>query len=212
MNFHPKSVILYIMCCVSFCTQIAARDVSEFTQSLPLEITKTVQGNEIKVSCSSVAINRWVLLTAAHCLEGAIEIKAVHGATLEKKYIRHKAKSWGLHRGYDVSASNYQYDIGQVILSHPLPQLPFPKLGFIKEQGEIIRIGFGMRNGVNARTMISGLKLIYRGYSFIELEDRFGVVGDSGGPIFQVREGELFLVGIHSTREGDSCYAATLPL
>lgn len=212
MNFLLKSVFLFTVCCIAFCGEIGARDVSDFTQSLPLEITKTVQGSEIKVSCSSVAINRWLLLTAAHCLEGATEIKAVHGATLEKKHFRYKARTWGLHRGYDVSASNYQYDIGQVILSRPLPQLPFPKLSYIKEQGEIIRIGFGMRNGINARTMITGLKLIYRGYSFFELEDRFGVVGDSGGPIFQLREGELFLVGIHSTREGDSCYAATLPL
>ncbi len=202
-----KLYVLFVLC-VFVCSTTHALRFDYFKQSFPLEISK----GGAKVICSSVAIHPQIILTAAHCVEGAERIALVKGFDLDQGHPRYMAQSWEAHPNYNREKSNYHYDVAKVILSNPLPEnLPYTKVGWPIEGRSIVRVGFGGRNSKNARTLISGQDLIYMGDDYFELNDEYGVMGDSGGPVFQMQNGSYVLVGIHSTKEGKNKTYAVHP-
>ena len=171
-----------------------------FTSCIMLEVKR----EEKVFNSSAVAIAKNILLTAAHsvdCYTNGIAIIDING---RKQKI--KIKNCIIHPEYNPGNSFFENDIAIVILSKNLPKEV--RLERISEKihlraGEILeRVGFGGRDNKNIKTWSNP---IYIEASFnrknFTLEDDNSVVGDSGGPIFQNKNGELKLLGIHSTLE-----------
>jgi len=91
-------------------------------------------------------------------------------------------------------------------LKKSLPSsINLPELELLKsDRGELTRVGFGMRNEMNSRTVIFPINQYQIIDTHIDAYDEYSFSGDSGGPIYQEKDGRLFLVGIHSTKDGDN--------
>ena len=66
--------------------------------------------------------------------------------------------------------------------------------------GDYYRLGFGERNNSNNRTIANPhFRFFNERDEVVELNDQFSKSGDSGGPIFIVKDKSIYLVAIHST-------------
>lgn len=194
-----KTVFTLTIMAMGFSLPSFGVDFSLYNGTFSLEVTKW--DGSVFV-CSSVAIDVKTLLTAAHCLEGAKDIKVTDGK------IRNEAIHWDIHPEYDKDESNYHADIGIITLYRDLPyHLNFPRFGRPQKSNPLVRIGFGGREGSNLRTYISGIFILDQMDNTLVLKDKLGVPGDSGGPLFQFINGKLTLIAIHSTVEGEKSYA-----
>ena len=175
-------------------------DWSNFNSSLVIEVTRP---NGI-FTCTGVAVKSDTVLTAAHCLEGEIlKIRVFNEASYNPQSKAWDVVHYQLHPDYNRNASNYRADLARIKLSTQLPPnttiFPIMK-SETNFQGKILRLGFGARNNVNTRTLINPIfKNFNRQEKILELEDQFSFSGDSGGPIFIQRSGQMYLVAIHST-------------
>ncbi len=204
---YSKFWILFLSTLLAM-VPVQALSFQPFSQSFPLEIDK--DGG--KVICSAVAIAPTIILTAAHCVQSAQNIELVAGFDLDPGHVRYMALSWQAHPQYNRDKSNYHYDVARIILAKPLPSdLPYTTVGWPIQDEPIVRVGFGGRDNFNRRTLISGQELTYLGDDYFELNDEYGVMGDSGGPVFQWQNGVYILVGIHSTKEGNNKTYAVHP-
>jgi V8-like Glu-specific endopeptidase len=175
-------------------------DWSNFNSSLVIEVTRP----EGKFTCSGVAIKDDMVLTAAHCLEGKIlKVRVFNQAAYDPT-----AKSWNvehfeLHPEYNKSESNFKADLARIKLAEKLPSSTtiFPILKNEKNfQGKLLRVGYGARSSANIRTLITPLfKSLKNEDKVLELDDMYSYSGDSGGPIFIQRDGQMYLAAIHST-------------
>jgi V8-like Glu-specific endopeptidase len=175
-------------------------DWSNFNASLVIEVTRP-QG---KFTCSGVAIDKDVVLTAAHCLEGEIiDIKVFNQSAYDPKAESWTVKSFELHPGYNKEKSNYRSDIARLKLNSKLPEstIFYPIAKSAKQvKGRFLRVGFGARSGLNARTLITPvMKSLKSQEETLELNDMYSYSGDSGGPIYVQENGQMYLVAIHST-------------
>lgn len=167
-------------------------------------LIEVFRGEEVFTS-SSVLIARNVLLTAAHSVSG-IDKGYVHiGHAYSQQNMRVGFKKVIIHSDYDKSVCNFKNDIALIILDNNLPKSIKPAQ--IADPDELVnsvveRVGFGMRQGANKRTWTNPF-LIKSHELYLELIDSKSVVGDSGGPLLLGNN----LLGIHSTKEGNSTYA-----
>lgn len=175
-------------------------DWSNFSSTLLIEVTRP---NGVFTS-SGVAINQDTILTAAHCLEGEVlKVRVFTQAAYNPKARSFKVKYFELHPQYDKNVSNYRFDIAKIKLAQALPDdiafFPILKKEF-DIQGKILRLGFGARAKKNVRTLITPeFKSVRRDEKVLELKDTYSYSGDSGGPVFLQRQGQMYLVAIHST-------------
>ncbi|MBA2405249.1 MAG: trypsin-like serine protease [Bdellovibrionales bacterium] len=175
-------------------------DWSNFNSSLVIEVTRP----EGKFTCSGVAIKDDMVLTAAHCLEGKIlQVRVFNQDTYNPE-----AKSWNvehfqLHPEYNKSNSNFKSDLARIKLSSKLPASTtiYPILKNENNfKGKLLRVGYGARSQSNIRTLITPqFKSLKTEDKVLELDDMYSYSGDSGGPIFIQRDGQMYLVAIHST-------------
>lgn len=189
---------------------INTRSTPNWNQMNGSLIFEAFRGDEVFTS-TCVTINSTTLLTAAHSVAN-IDFAFVHldSDYDQKKGLRLKVIKTLIHPDYDENISNYENDLAIIKLAHPLP-------GYIRTYNigsiiptELERVGFGARDNKNIRTW-THVKLINRKEKYFELEDWCSVVGDSGGPLFIQRNGIYELIGLHSTKEGDSkTYAVRL--
>ena len=179
-----------------------ASEFLPFNQTFLLEVIRKDGSRSV---CSSVAINRQTILTAAHCVDGAISVNLIYGFRNDGTFPKIKIVNWKIHPAYNFNRSNYEYDLAKLRPAYLLPpSLSYPSIARPKHNKPFYRVGFGGRNDINARTIISGQRPIYIADNYIELQDAYGVGGDSGGPVFQKINGLYVLVGIHSTKEGNN--------
>lgn len=175
-------------------------DWNNFNSSLVIEVTRP----EGKFTCSGVAIKDDMVLTAAHCLSGEIlKIRVFTQATYNPKSKSIEGKSFDLHPEYNKDKSNYKADLAKIKLAEKLPEstMIFPILKNESNfKGKILRVGFGARANNNIRTLITPqFKDIKVTEKVLELDDMYSYSGDSGGPIFIQRDGQMYLAAIHST-------------
>jgi V8-like Glu-specific endopeptidase len=175
-------------------------DWTNFNSSLLIEVTRA---NGVFTS-SGVAINEKTILTAAHCLEG--EVLSVR-VCLESQYDKNgrflEGEGFVLHPEYQPEKSHYRNDLAKITLKEKLPGemkiYPIMKKK-MDLSGKIFRLGFGGRNNINARTLVTPqFKQVRSFEDVLELHDTYSYSGDSGGPVYLQERGQLFLVAIHST-------------
>lgn len=173
-------------------------DWNNFNSSLVIEVTRPSG----VYTCTGVAIKKDLILTAAHCLDGEIlKVRVFNQATYDPTQKSWAVSNYQLHPEYNKSSSNYKFDLARIKLADPLPKstMIYP---ILKNQhdfkGKLIRLGYGARSSSNIRTLVTPVfKSIKE--KILELDDMFSYSGDSGGPIFLQRDGQMYLVAIHST-------------
>lgn len=181
-----------------------------FMSAVALEVTR--QGTPY--DCSGILIDPTHVLTAAHCVVDADSIRVSPDIAPRPDagtwIAAVPGKPW-IHPGYDPNKSFFTDDIARVELTYALPG-PFPRQprdcsdanGLLSPGLRLERIGFGLRNGMRARTWTNPAVLSLTSEkaqsSVIVLDDAFAFPGDSGGPVYaRDADGGLVLVGVHST-------------
>lgn len=190
------SLAFKLLCTFIISINAFALNFELYNSAIPLLIKKMDDKSYI---CSSVAINKRVLLTAAHCLEDVIEIKVSQDYEIndETKYIA--VDNFFLHPKYNPEDSLYAYDLGIITLKEDVLNRNFYPINQINKSAKVHRVGFGARNGKNSRTVITGLNKKRNTETCLIIKENFSKSGDSGGPIFQIINGKYSLVAIHST-------------
>jgi secreted trypsin-like serine protease len=178
---------------------LQAEDWEQFNSSLLIEVSRP---NGV-FTCTGVAITPQIILTAAHCLEGKIlKVRVFTQSYYDPNLDALKIKSFKLHPDYRPKRSRYDADLAKIFLEDKLPDSIFIPPLFTERiiRGDLYRFGFGERKKKNLRTAVKPtLKEINYDERLIELNDRFSFSGDSGGPIYLKRDGQLYLLAIHST-------------
>lgn len=154
-------------------------------------------------TCTGIAVSSKYILTAGHCLSGRIkEVRVFNQNHYDPNSRFLKIKNFKIHPDYHPEQSLSRSDLARIELKKHLPRniQVFPLAVVINKNHTFYRIGFGMRNGENLRTVLktSFLKLNLDDESLV-LKDEFSVSGDSGGPILIEDQGYLYLAAIHST-------------
>ncbi len=175
-------------------------DWTNFNSSLIIEVTR----KDGIFTCTGVAINSSTVLTAAHCLEGdIIKIRVSNDSQYDPNGSFYEVEYYELHPDYNYNKSKYRCDLAKIKLKVPLPQETtfFPILKHTNEiNGKIIRLGFGGRSNQNIRTLITpSFKDVSSIDNVLELHDNYSFSGDSGGPVFLQKNGQMYLIAIHST-------------
>ncbi len=169
-----------------------------------------VKRSDRKFTSTGVLINNHALLTAAHSIDCADEIKII--LTHDYNFITetYSVERCYIHPEYNPSVSLFDDDIALLFLKEPLNKnLLFDEIDENIELSELSvleRIGFGNRSNTNKRTWTNPkfLSLNFNKRA-IKLADRYSFIGDSGGPIYLNDRGVRKLVGIHSTKEAGEC-------
>ena len=194
----PRIMVMFMTTTVL--AQTVDVDWTNFNSSLVIEVTRP----EGKFTCSGVAIKDDMVLTAAHCLEGKIlEIRVFNQATYSPSAKFWKAEHFELHPEYNKTSSNFKADLARIKLADKLPASTtiYPILKNENNfKGKLLRVGYGSRYQNNVRTLITPqFKALKTEDKVLELDDMYSYSGDSGGPIFIQRDGQMYLVAIHST-------------
>jgi len=172
-------------------------DWNEFQGSVGIELYRSGS----KSICSGVLIRPQVVLTAAHCTENLMWARVTTQSELEGANDWVKVENFISHPAYKGNIPGESVDIGLMYLESPI-HVPLLKRANYKLNLQCERIGFGLRAGVNRRTWQTSFPENLLGTS-LRVKDEFGVVGDSGGPVYQRQIGELKLVGVHTGRQLD---------
>lgn len=170
-----------------------------FNSSLLIEVTRP---NGV-FTCSGVAINPDTVLTAAHCLEGEVkQVKVFDTVAYDPKSTFHEVDFTKIHPDYNPQISAYQNDIAFIKLKNKLPEhiIIHPVYQHDEVTGDFIRFGFGERNQKNNRTVVTPkFRFVNHLHKVIELDDSYSKSGDSGGPIFLLKDNKIYVLAVHST-------------
>ncbi|QLY24001.1 trypsin-like serine protease [Bdellovibrio sp. KM01] len=166
--------------------------------------------------CTGTPIDKTTILTAAHCVKGAVRVRV--GYALDEDSITKGnlvvAKSFKAHEDYEEDAD--QYDLGLVRLQKAIPSNY--KVSKIYDGSQevtsdtVTLVGYGITSsqGTDAgylRTTTKDLDDVrIRNNSILIIQQPHNGVcsGDSGGPVFVQVGNEMQLIGVNSYVEGPS--------
>jgi hypothetical protein len=154
-------------------------------------------------TCSGVAVSPKIILTAAHCLEGSIKsVRVFNHTKYNPKEKGLTITGYEIHPRYHLKNSRYRFDLAKIFLSEKISDhiKIYPVAKDNNVSGIFYRFGYGMRNNENQRTLLlPKLRRLSPLEDVIELDDKFSMSGDSGGPVFIEIEGHISILAIHST-------------
>lgn len=180
---------------------------SEFSQTVGISVEKS--GG--RTMCSGILLAPRVVLTAAHCVDGYLSAQVTTERRIDvpaEAFV--DVESALMHPGYRGNLPGGSVDVGLFFLAAPIHQAKLETpIADLDPRLPFERIGFGGRNGTNVRTWIVSFYESSFG-AYLRARDELGVLGDSGGPVFQRHPSTgLQLIGIHTGREIDPTGALT---
>lgn len=171
-------------------------------------------------SCTGTLLSDKVLLTAAHCVDGDLEKVAVIFARdfeqATRETVRRGLKVM-LHPLWGQSDSSGRGDLALVLFKDAPPEgfgpaVFFPEDESLTEGEEVIVTGFGVSDGIQRegsgvlrRTTMKVLGLFSPTEVVTDGRERSVCFGDSGGPSYVFRSGNLYLWGVASAVSNPSC-------
>ena len=179
-------------------------DWSLFSDSVLIEVERPAGHKMGNTICSGVILNPHLVLTTAHCAEGATSMTVVFDvekgaqAVKKEKVLPAQMK---VHPGYEPKKSLYKNDLVLLFLKNPAPLelkmiRKIPEKNSLVSGDRLIRIGVGMRNGKNLRNVTNPIYVGKPAQGVLETSDIFSYFGDSGGPLYNFK---YELIAIHST-------------
>ncbi len=178
--------------------------------------TVGIFNHHLNMMCTASIIEKDLVLTAAHCVEGsaADKIDVVFGTSIERNSkVRYKAHATLIHSGYVNSKELIDNDVALIRLKKPVPA-PYEALDLeegrsltLKAQEKITALGYGMaRTGLfSGKGVLRITEIAIKDYEtngkWVVLDQRQGTgicFGDSGGPSFTLVNGKAVLVGVTS--------------
>jgi hypothetical protein len=178
---------------------------------------------DLVFTCSGIALNRWLVLTAAHCADHATSLRVTFDFLYDRsrKTFIDVEPTPQIYVGYHPQQSLFQHDIAILKLAQPAPaRLNYPRflpIDFEIPHGSMLeRIGSGGRfrpdGAEENRNTWQDAAVEYNADGVLLLKDALSVEGDSGGPIYyrDPKNNQVYLVGLHSTQiiQNGSTYAA----
>jgi V8-like Glu-specific endopeptidase len=183
-----------------------------------LKTVTPLQGGSTSIgSCTATLVSPTVLLTAAHCIEGAGAATTawVNNTTTPSTALPSQATGWKkistmqMHENYPQRFANLGYDCAVLVLEDPITDItpktyrkaPLPASAV----GTTARIvGYGNTNGAagtgsgTKRELATRIKEVRDGVLTIGSRGAVSCQGDSGGPAFLSEGGEEVIAGISS--------------
>ncbi len=150
--------------------------------------------------CSGVLLSPQVVLTAAHCLVGLKSARVSTAELLDTHALWVKGARAQIHPGYVGNQPGFSVDVGLLFLEQPILGVRYARQGLFEMSLPCERIGYGGRGGKNIRTWLTSFPQKLQG-SYLRVQDAYGVLGDSGGPVYQLFPDGLKLIGVHTGRE-----------
>jgi V8-like Glu-specific endopeptidase len=176
-----------------------AEDWTKFNSSVIVEVTRP----DGVFTSTGVAISNQTIVTAAHSLDGEVKkVRVFLNESYNPKSPALEVKNFTVHPDYNPKKSRYLADVAKINLKEKLPAsiVLYPIYTSTLVVGNIYRLGFGRRNKKNNRTVITPtFKQMDYKEQIVELNDKFSMSGDSGGPVFLQKDGRFYIMAIHST-------------
>ncbi len=190
------SFMLFLMVSLTAVAKEKNMNWDDFNATVGIEVKKM----NSQTVCTGVLIGPKIVLTAAHCLVG---LKSSRSTTAEAMG---EATQWVdsvrsvIHPNYDGNAPGLSVDVGLLFLAQPITGVSYALHGNFDMGHQCERIGYGGRKGKNVRTWLTSFPQILQGTS-LRVQDALGVLGDSGGPVYQNLPEGMRLIGVHTGRE-----------
>ena len=171
-------------------------DWDKYRSAVGIQVTKS----KFTIVCSGVLLRPDVVLTAAHCLVDYRSARVTTSHTIEEAQDWADVREAVIHPDYQGNKPGESIDLGIMFLRTPIEGVECAVRGRFHRHVDVERLGYGGRDGKNVRTWITAKPRKVFG-SYARVVDGLGVVGDSGGPVFQQFEAGMRLVGIHTGRQ-----------
>lgn len=195
-RFTLTNLILLLMVSLTANAREKNMNWDDFNATVGIEVKKLSS----QTVCTGVLIRPQVILTAAHCLVG---LKSSRVTTEEAMG---EATQWVetvrsvMHPDYEGNTPGQSVDVGLLYLARPIVGVKYALHGNFDMTHQCERIGYGGRKGKNVRTWLTSFPQMTQGTS-LRVQDALGVLGDSGGPVYQNLPDGMRLIGVHTGRE-----------
>jgi secreted trypsin-like serine protease len=195
----------------------------------PVKYTVGIVGRISGNICTGVIISDKLILTAAHCFEDSDEVIEVRfGSELQNNYEAIESEFIYLSSDFKGSQNSKQKgintgDLAIIVLKKAIPTNYdpieiYPDSSLLPARTPLLFSGFGLNKteitgGVGSGKLHEGIVYLSQAqysdteFSVDQTNGAGACNGDSGGPIFFIKDNKLFLAGISSRGNSDCSFS-----